>query len=163
MFASLSGVAKHVGCVKRTSGVCRCVPRTRQFWLLLIGLGLLVGCGRGSELPRAAVSGKVSYQGKPVPEGMITFVPIKGAKGPTANALIREGVYEVIAAGGVPVGTHRVEVQAFRPLNKRSNRPGFLEDMEPREQYLPSQYNRQSTLEITVEDKGKQTRDFDLE
>lgn len=130
--------------------------------LLLIGLGLLLGCGHGSRLDRVVVSGKVSYQGKPVSEGMITFVPIKDTKGPASSAIIQDSLYQVVAAGGVPTGTHRVEIQAFRPLANRSNHPPFLQDREPREQYLPEKYNRQSTLEATVTTESVQTQDFDL-
>ena len=114
--------------------------RTR--WILLVGLGLLLGCGRGSGLDRVTVSGKVSYRGKPVPDGMIAFVPIKDTRGPTSSAIIKDGDYQVVAAGGVPLGTHRVEIQAFRPLAKRPERPQGLLRHEGREQYLPEKYNR---------------------
>jgi hypothetical protein len=132
--------------------------------LLSIGLALLLGCGHGSDLERVTISGKVTYQGKPVPEGMIAFVPIKTTKGPTASAIIKDGAYEAVAAGGVPLGTHRVEVQAFRPLpaNRSPNRPAALREREPREQYLPQKFNRQSTMEITIDAKDSRTRDFDL-
>jgi hypothetical protein len=132
--------------------------------LLLVALGLLLGCGHGSDLPRVTVSGKVSYQGRPIPEGLIAFVPIKETKGPTSSAIITNGVYDVTAAGGVPLGTHRVEIQAFRPLgtSPKQFRPPALQDREPREQYLPEKYNRQSTLEVSIGDKAKQVQDFDL-
>jgi hypothetical protein len=135
----------------------------RVRWLLLIGLGLLLGCGRGSEIPRGSVSGKVSYQGHPVAEGTILFVPIKGTKGPGASAIIKDGQYEVIAGGGVPVGAQRVEIDAFRPLNTPAGqfRRPALQYRQPREQYLPKHYNRESTMEAAI-GEGKQTRDFDL-
>lgn len=132
--------------------------------VLLIGVGLLFGCGQRSDLPRATVSGKVAFQGKPVPEGMIAFVPIKETKGPTSSAIIKEGVYEAAAAGGVPIGAHRVEIQAFRPRTgaRRTHQSPFLQDREPREQYLPERYNRQSTLEITIDAESGGNHDFDL-
>lgn len=135
----------------------------RVRWPLLIGLGLLLGCGRGSEISRGSVSGKVSYQGHPIAEGTIRFMPIKSAKDPTASAIIKDGQYEVIVGGGVPVGAHRVEIEAFRPLVTPPNqiRLPALQDREPREQYLPKHYNRDSTLEAVI-GEGKQTQDFDL-
>jgi hypothetical protein len=42
-------------------------------------------------------------------------------------------------------------------------RPPALQAREPREQYLPERYSRQSTLGATIRDKGKQVRDLDLE
>jgi hypothetical protein len=132
--------------------------------LLLVVLGLLLGCGHSSDLQRIVVSGKITYQGKPLRDGLISFVPIKGTKGPTASATITDGAYSVSAAGGVPAGDQRVEIQAFRPLpaNNSPNRPPLLLGGEPREQYLPARCNAKSTLETTIEAKGSQTRDFDL-
>jgi hypothetical protein len=131
-------------------------------WLLLMGLPLLVGCGRGSELQREAVSGTVTYQGKPIPDGAITFVPLKGTQGPGAGALIRDGKYTVVAGGGVPVGTYRVEMQALREVVRPQKRPGPQLDMAPKEPYLPEQYNTKSTMEVTIDAKGGQTQNFDL-
>ncbi len=137
--------------------------RVRYLWI--IGLGLLMGCGHGSEIPRASVSGKVSYQGQPIADGTIRFVPIKGTKGPVAGAEIKDGVYQVVVAGGVPLGTHRVEIQAFQTLAQDSSqprRPGRIGDLPAKRQYLPTQYNRQSTLEATIDSKGEKIQDFDL-
>jgi hypothetical protein len=133
-------------------------------WMVLLGMGLLLGCGRGSNIERVIISGTVSFQDKPVPDGMIAFVPVKATKGPTSSAIIKGGRYKVDAIGGVPLGTHRVEIQAFRPLsaNRRPNRLPHLEDREPREQYLPDKFNRQSTLEVTIEAKGEPIKNFNL-
>jgi hypothetical protein len=136
---------------------------TRLCWICIVGLGLLPGCGHGPDIQRAIVSGKVSYRGQPIAKGAILFVPVKGTQGPQAGAEIKDGVYQVDASGGVPVGTLKVEVQAFRQMaaNQNTSSPlrghggGF-------QQYLPDQYNRQSTVEVTLDGKGEQTRDFDL-
>ncbi len=132
-------------------------------WLLLIGLGLLLGCGRGSEIQRAIISGKVSYQGQPIAKGTIRFVPVKGTPGPQAGAEIKEGAYRVDASGGAPVGTLQVEIQAFRETAARPNLPAPLREQGGGwQQYLPPQYNRESTMEVTVNGTGEQTQNFNL-
>ncbi len=131
-------------------------------WLWILGLGLLLGCGRGSEIPRATVSGKVTFQGQPIADGTIQFIPAKGTKGPAASAAIKDGDYKVVVGGGVPVGTLRVEIQGFEPVAGSPNRPPAMANLQPKKQYVPAQYNRQSKMEVTVEDKGEQIQNFDL-
>ena len=65
---------------------------TRFHYLLPVALTLLSGCG-DSGLDKAVVSGKVSYQGEPVQDGLLRFVPIEDTKGPASGAVIRDGVY----------------------------------------------------------------------
>ena len=86
--------------------------------------------------------------------------------------MIGQGQYRITARGGVPVGTHRVEVQAFRPIpgakpyteeeadGEWDIQPGDL----PKEQFLPAKYNRASTMEVTIESGQRAvTKDFDLQ
>jgi hypothetical protein len=131
-------------------------------WPLLIAFLLLLGCGRGSQIQRAIVSGKVLYQGQPIADGSILFVPTMGTRGPQAGAQIADGAFRVTAGGGVPVGTHRVKIQAYRRAPSANTRPAALQDRQGKQQYLPEQYNRQSMLEVTVEGTGGQIRNFDL-
>jgi hypothetical protein len=131
-------------------------------WLLLFTLGSILGCGQGPQIPRAVVSGRVSYQGRPVADGIIVFVPTKDTKGPSTSAVISGGVYKAVIHGGVPVGTHRVEIDAFRTMAASANNPLVPGNGTRNEQYLPERYNRQSALDVTVDAKQEQTRDFDL-
>ena len=104
-------------------------------WKFLILLGLtvltpLAGCGKTSD--RALVSGKVTYLGEPVANGEIRFDAIGGTTQPT-GASIRDGRYEVVGKGGVPI------------------------------QYLPPKYNTNSELTAALEPgETKKTLDFDL-
>jgi len=145
--------------------------RCRLFILAVALHGMAAGCGSDSGLKEATVNGQVTYQGQPIEEGEIRFVPIKGTKGPASLGTINQGQYTITARGGVPVGSHRVEIVAYRPIpgakpyteeqadGQWDIRPGDL----PKEQFLPEQYNRKSTLEVTIEpDSGRVTQDFDL-
>ena len=137
-------------------------------WRFLILLGLtvltpLAGCGKTSD--RALVSGKVTYRGEPVANGEIRFDAIGGTTQP-AGASIRDGQYQVVGKGGVPVGNHRVSITAFRPNSGASAAPSGAGPMGGGGvpiQYLPAKYNTQSTLTITLEPgETKKTLDFDL-
>src|SRR5260370_28111548 len=80
----------------------------RVRWLFLL-LALLVGaCGR-----TWVVSGEVTYEGQPVNDGTITFLPADG-KGPSAGGPITQGKFEV--QGLVP-GPKVVEISAVKPIN----------------------------------------------
>lgn len=69
--------------------------------VLLVG-ALLAGCGRVGE-QQAEVSGKVSFKGKPLPGGVITFA---SARGYAATAVISpDGAYKLKAPiGDVQIG-----------------------------------------------------------
>jgi hypothetical protein len=127
---------------------------------LALALALAAGCGKdGPE--RAVVRGRVTYQGQPVAHGHIRFLPEEGAIAPPTGAVITDGRYSADAQGGVPVGTHRVEIEAFRAAPK----PGDDVDVNvpPPPQYLPPRFNRASELQLTVPAGGGAiTKDFDL-
>ena len=126
---------------------------------------LLVGCGsQGPE--RATISGTVTYMGEPLKTGVIRLVPMPGTTAPVSTAPITDGRYTLSAHGGVPVGTHKIEIMANRP-NKQApveveDFPGLASKANV-EQYIPEKYNKKSELTITVPSgSGAITKDFDL-
>jgi len=58
----------------------------RYLWLVTFSCVLLLGCG---EPASEDISGKVTFQGAPVTEGMITF--FKPSSGETAQSMLGEG------------------------------------------------------------------------
>lgn len=125
-----------------------------------------IGCSRNRGPERVIVSGMVTYEGKPVAEGRIRFVPTKGTAGPVSIAKIVDGHYRADAKGGVPVATQRVEIIAYdRDSNNRDqsgNLPAGIGASE-RGQYLPAKYNDNSELELIVESTRDEIRkDFKL-
>ena len=125
---------------------------------------LLGGCGEQSDLDRTVISGEVTYQGQTVEDGLIRFVPVEGTPGPPAGSVIKNGRYEVKASGGVPVGTCRVEIRGLRAVgNANSGGPQVPGLGERRQQYIPQQYNRQSTLKVDIDPDETTTQDFNLE
>lgn len=77
---------------------------------------MTLGCGGGESGPaRFSVSGKVTYQGQPIPNGFIMFTPDpgKGNSGPATGAPIVNGAYATEAGKGTIGGPHRVEITGF--------------------------------------------------
>jgi hypothetical protein len=68
--------------------------------LALLGSSLF-GCGTDNL---ANVSGKVTFQGKPVPAGKVYILPdsAKGNTGPAGFADIKDGTYDTKLPGGQP-------------------------------------------------------------
>ncbi|MDQ3330203.1 MAG: carboxypeptidase regulatory-like domain-containing protein [Planctomycetota bacterium] len=94
----------------------------RCSWFAVPGIALFVASGCGSGNPdTAAVHGKVTYDGKPVPGGGLTFIPVADAgasesPGKPASAVIQsDGTYTLATYGdddGAVIGKHKV---AFQP------------------------------------------------
>jgi hypothetical protein len=70
---------------------------------------MLAGCGGGGG---ATVSGSVTYDGQPVGDGTITFLPADG-KGPTVGGPIAGGRYSV---SGVLPGAKVVQITAVKAV-----------------------------------------------
>ncbi len=83
--------------------------------ILLVGLALVVGCSSKPKLSQ--LSGKVTFKGKPVPAGYLTFTPdvSKGNLGQVIGFQIREGEYDSSKDGnqGIPPGTYKVIIAGF--------------------------------------------------
>lgn len=124
--------------------------------LVIVGGALISGCS-GTGENRAIVTGRVTYNNVPVADGLIRFVPTGDTKGNITVTRISEGAYRSDGIGGVPIGTHRVEIRSFDPNDKRSG-------LGPaRAQFLPDKYNKQSELTADLTGKsGVVTIDFDL-
>ena len=81
---------------------------------------LLAGCGDGVQ--RVRISGQVTFKGKPVPYGNITFEPdtSKGNKGPQGYVQIRDGKYDTQDAGTEPTpGPQRIHLIGYPDANSK--------------------------------------------
>jgi hypothetical protein len=79
--------------------------------LVLFVVCTIFGCGRSGP-ERFNVSGKVTFQGQPVPAGTISFLPDggKGNKGPAGFAYIDNGYYDTSRRGKGTCGGAQIAV-----------------------------------------------------
>ena len=118
-----------------------------------LGLLLAAGCGR----PPAAVEGTVTYDGVPVDDGGITFVPAAG--GAKAGAPVKNGRYAIDAAHGPAPGSYKVEVTWNKAVGRRVADPDTAGGTT--RQVLPEKFNKATTLTADVT-AGANRIDFDL-
>ena len=136
---------------------CQAWPNPGLLLAAVACLAVLAGCGDGIE--RVKMSGKVTFEGQPVVDGKIRFMPKQGTEMPLTIEPVKDGQYDTSTSGGVPVGSYRVEIRAYHPDDPIPQGPGA----PPRRQLLPKKYNTFSELEITLEPGQKTiTKDFEL-
>jgi hypothetical protein len=121
----------------------------------------LTGCGDRDGGMR--VWGEVTYDSKPVTEGMIDLVPAAGHKAPAAGGLIKDGRYDMPARKGPRAGvTYLVSIEAMEKTGKKIVM--LDKTCDETRQFIPAEYNARSTLEITVSKKATENqKDFILE
>ncbi|MDZ7616321.1 MAG: hypothetical protein U1E05_04910 [Patescibacteria group bacterium] len=136
----------------------------RVYWLLPALLLGVLGCGQAGN-KTYPVTGTVRYQGKPLPLGIVMFVPNAGPSSKPA-AIDPQGRYRVEAAAG----DYRVAIVAVPP--REGGRPdptregGFDYTGVPEAKPLiPAKYSRHATsgITVTVEPGGKAELDIHLE
>ena len=123
---------------------------------------LLLGCGAGDP-QRVVVSGNVTYQGQPVRNGRIRFLPVQGTQCPVTGGTISGGRYVVDRKGGVPAGTYRVEIRTVSAARRDQTSMEDDDHPAPDETSIPAKYNENSQLRILIEPDGATiTKDFHL-
>ncbi|MBN1395249.1 MAG: hypothetical protein JW959_09515 [Pirellulales bacterium] len=139
----------------------------------VVVLGLFLnGCGE-SRPNTASVSGKVTYQGKPVTTGRITFYPVDGSR-PAMAAINEDGTYTLTTfdkGDGAMLGKHKVTIKSTRtvggtPIDEFAETPPDAVPAEPPklEWLVPEKYARRDTTPLTAEiTEGKNVKNFDLE
>lgn len=89
---------------------------SRNSLLLLATLvaAIAVGCGGGGPVTYP-VSGKVTYDGKPVPIGSVALIPnaAQDNSGPQAYASIKDGLFQTDPGKGHGGGPYIVQVTGF--------------------------------------------------
>ena len=129
-------------------------PGRWSFIGLAAALPILVlavsGCGSGDG--KALVTGMVTFDGTPMPDGYVIFTP-EGGGTPVAGP-IQDGNFELLATPG----NHRVEIEASRFVGPKNPVMG----LQPREQYVPARYNSESTLHQEVKAQEQNVFDFNL-
>jgi hypothetical protein len=124
----------------------------------------LAGCGGGASYRTAPVSGRVTLDGKPLPDATVEFVPEAKpeAKGPLPSSIgltDADGRYSLALssgsqAKGAVVGKHKVIILLSAAAGAHDTKPTFHKQ-------LPARYNRQTELTRDVPAEGLETN-FEL-
>lgn len=125
---------------------------------------VLIGCGR-SDLPETApVSGTVTFKGRPLPGGTVTFHPEDDKAGNPAFGEIRsDGTFEMTtykAEDGAILGKHIVTIEVFAGQAEMAPLPGT----EEKTSTVPKRYRDPKTSPLRFEvKKGENTAAFPLQ
>jgi hypothetical protein len=120
---------------------------------LVVTLSALAGCGSGEE-KLYNVSGTVTYDGKPVPKGLIFFDPdpTKGTAGTQGFANIVNGKYDTADKGkGVRGGSYVVRVNGFD--GKEANDAPFGQPLFPEYTDKKELPKENSTFDLAIPKK----------
>jgi hypothetical protein len=112
-----------------------------------------LACAGCSESELVTVTGKVSWEGAPMPIGEVVFVPTDNRTSPSAGK-IEQGAF----AFPTKPGTMRVEIQAVRETGEIHPTEGY----KITELYVPARYNTESELTAEVTRDGENHFTFDL-
>ncbi|MBI1247763.1 hypothetical protein GC197_07925 [bacterium] len=100
-----------------------------QIVLVLLIAAVLSGCNSQGEFSTSPVHGTVTYDGKPVFEGTIDFIPIAGNDTemmgkPAAATITEDGTYQAgtyASSDGVVPGRKQIRYSAPLPADTREN------------------------------------------
>ncbi|QEG35148.1 hypothetical protein [Bythopirellula goksoeyrii] len=127
----------------------------------------LMGCDRSVE-NRVIAHGAVTYQGSPIKDGTITFIPIENSINKTLAAEIVNGEYSISSDSPNVGGQYRVEIQAYKStgvevpnLLSPDRKEGSRGTMQQKEPFLPAKFNSNSELVANISPENT-TLDFSL-
>jgi hypothetical protein len=143
--------------------MCTLPLRFRSCIAPLLAVGLLcttVGCSDG----KVRVQGAVTFDGRPIERGTISFDPADG-QGPNTGGEIADGSYDLSGKAGATPGKKIVRIQAYRSTGRKVEAgppapPGTLVDQI--EEYIPVQYNAKTTLTADLVPGKVNELDFNL-
>ena len=123
-----------------------------------------LGCSPGDTLGRKAMSGRVTVDGAPVPNGSIEFSPMS-PNGVSSGAVIRSGSYSIESKDGLPPGKYRVSIRGTEGNNFKAS-PGKMpgdEEMPATKELVPSDWNADGKHNIEVKGEGSNVFNFSIE
>lgn len=113
------------------------------------------GCGPGGPVTHP-VSGNVTFDRQPVPDGDIVFTDPANTAAPGMGK-IKDGKY----TANITPGKKRVEIRASKMMPLPDGKVGAMGEKEMPQDYIPAKYNSASELEMEVT-AGTNTKDFTL-
>lgn len=136
----------------------------RRWTLLVLSVWLVALCpGCGPNTDRVPLQGLVTFQGRPLEHGHVTFLTTSGPPGPVCGAVIRDGRFDIPAEQGLSPGSYRVLISS--PDGEAPQTPEEIAaGASPRAmERIPARYNAESELTAEVSAEGPNRFKFDLE
>jgi len=122
---------------------------------IAVAVTALAGCGSSGT----AASGDVTFDGQPVDDGGIVFVPDGGADATQVGASIHDGKYAIDDGRGLRPGKYKVQITWMKKTGKKFQGADGIEDEKL--QVLPPRFNTETTQTAEVK-RGKNTISFTL-
>lgn len=110
---------------------------------------------------RHAVAGRVTWQGQPLDNGIISFCP-RADQPFESGAVILKGRFDIPREKGLTPGRYLVRIHASAPDPKYPPPAAGERDMRPGVEVLPGKYNANSELTAEIGNWGRTTVSFDL-
>ena len=139
----------------------------RSFCFLFLAaacLTLCSGCFGQKGLETAPVTGVVTYNGKPLPYGSVSFRPQAGS--PATGEIQSDGTFSLSTYGngdGAIVGTHQVSVTSTEAHAGNMAESATNTEMKVPKSLIPKKYTSFSTSELTAEVVANGENEFTLE
>jgi len=140
-------------------------------WAAYGGIILLAGCGGPKVVP---VSGKVTVDGKPFKDLVVTFQPLggKGNENPgrgSSAVTDAEGKFDLVYDGtspGAVVGKHRVQI--FTQIGSEPPLADDTRESDPKAfkrvfETIPPEWNEKSEKDFVVPTGGTREANFEIE
>jgi hypothetical protein len=121
---------------------------------------MVAGCGPGTG--RSPVRGNVNFEGQPVEQGGIVFLPEGSGENdqPRATGEIHNGHYDLDDHHGPRPGPYRVQITWQKKTGRQVPRGEEGRLIDEMEQVIPPRYNTESELIVEVK-PGRNTFNFD--
>ncbi|MGE3818568.1 MAG: hypothetical protein AB7I30_03985 [Isosphaeraceae bacterium] len=120
-------------------------------------------CSSGDGLPREAVSGSITLDGKPVEKGFVSFLPENPELATQGGGSISAGSYQIPRAQGLVPGTYKVMITSAASEETKDDTnesPGM--PPAPSKEGIPARYNVNTTLTAEIKAGGGNVVDFAL-
>jgi hypothetical protein len=133
-------------------------------WLVVGALAFVPGACEDASGGRYAISGTVRFNGQPLDQGNITFIPMSSDLATQSGASIANGSYAIPKMNGLIPGRYRVSISSgdgVTPAGPSDQPPGPSGNFSSKER-IPREYNVASTQEVVVKSEGPNRFDFDI-
>lgn len=131
----------------------------------LVSLSFLSGCAKNPE-GRVAVSGKITFDGEPLPSASISFVPTSKTINTRAGAITdASGSFSIEKLKGLAPGEYSVSIYASKsidPKTKQEAGPDANPDTLEVHVLTPPKYNDRTEERFTVTAKGPNVYQCDV-